>query len=235
MDISKSRLKTGSNGSLHSTYTSYGSHLPPSATVPRGQIPPRRRALRNVSQNSILPPSPGPLAGMLKTTTETGDIRIFSIPPSVTPASYHQFPRSRTDVLDGTTPPRYTPKKSDNFYCAEDHRPFRSYRDTTSEIISLYGYDNQAFYMTPGSPILDDNSHRSYSITTSSSRQLPSQKSSGTLQSHSSGGGLQRPRSPFPYPTRLKRPGARPASPALAENGCIDYTRMVELDRVSQV
>lgn len=235
MDVSKSRFKTASNGSLHSTYASYGSHLPPSTSVPRGQKPRQRRALRNASLNSILPPSPGPLTSMLKTTTETGDISVFSIQPSVTPAAYHQHPRARPDMLEGTTPPKYTPRKGENFYYADDHRHFRSYRDTTSEIISLYGYDNQAFYMTPGSPMFDDISHRSYSITTNSSRQLPSQKSSGTLQSQSSRSGLQRPRSPFPYPTRLKRPGVRPASPALAENGCIDYSRMIELDRVSQV
>ncbi|KID66457.1 hypothetical protein MAN_04738, partial [Metarhizium hybridum] len=234
MDVSKSRFKTTSNGSLHSTYASYGSHLPPSTSVPRGQKPHQRRALRNASLNSILPPSPGPLTSMLKTTTETGDISVFSIQPSVTPAAYHQHPRARPDMLEGTTPPKYTPRKGENFYYADDHRHFRSYRDTTSEIISLYGYDNQAFYMTPGSPMFDDISHRSYSITTNSSRQLPSQKSSGTLQSQSSRSGLQRPRSPFPYPTRLKRPGVRPASPALAENGCIDYSRMIELDRVSQ-
>ena len=46
---------------------------------------------------------------------------------------------------------------------------------------------------------------------------------------------MQRPRSPFPYPTRLKRPGVRPASPALTENGSVDYSRMVEIDRVSHV
>ncbi|KHN96426.1 uncharacterized protein MAM_05715 [Metarhizium album ARSEF 1941] len=234
MDVLKPRFKTASNGSLHSTYTSYGSHFPPSTGVPRGQFPHRRRALRNASHNSILPPSPGPLTSMLKTTTETGDISIFSIQPPVTPAAYHQYPRARPDILDGAPPAKYTPKKGENFYYADDHRHFRSYRDTASEIISLYGYDSQPFYMTPGSPMFDDISHRSYSITTNSSRQLPSQKSSGTLQSQSSRSGLQRPRSPFPYPTRLKRPGVRPASPAVAENGCIDYNRMIELDRVSQ-
>lgn len=45
----------------------------------------------------------------------------------------------------------------------------------------------------------------------------------------------QRPRSPFPYPTRLKRPGVRPASPALTDTGAVDYSKMVEIDRVSHV
>ncbi|KAK1981443.1 hypothetical protein LZ30DRAFT_83437 [Colletotrichum cereale] len=53
------------------------------------------------------------------------------------------------------------------------------------------------------------------------------------MQSQLSSGILQRPRSPFPYPTRLKRPGVRPSSPALTENGLVDYSRMVEIDRIS--
>lgn len=236
MDMTKCRLKTTSNGSLHSTYTAYGSHLPSASVGSRGQIPAQRRPLRSISQNSTLPPSPGPLLSMLKTTTEMGDVGAFPIRQRpVTPTAYHQLPRSRPELVAATPPPRYTPKRSDNLYYADDHKPFRSYRDTTSEIISLYAYDNQPSYFGSGSPMLDDSCHRSYSITTNSSRHLPSQKSSAIMQSHSSGGEVQRPRSPFPYPTRLKRPGVRPASPAVAGNGCVDYSRMVELDRVSQV
>lgn len=233
--MAKCRLKTTSNGSLHSTYTAYGSHLPSSSVGSRGQVPAQRRPLRSISQNSTLPPSPGPLLSMLKTTTEMGDVGAFPIRQRpVTPTAYHQLPRSRPELVAATPPPRYTPKRSDALYYADDHKPFRSYRDTTSEIISLYAYDNQPFYFGSGSPMLDDSCHRSYSITTNSSRHLPSQKSSAIMQSHSSGGEVQRPRSPFPYPTRLKRPGVRPASPAVAGNGCVDYSRMVELDRVSQ-
>ena len=131
----------------------------------------------------------------------------------VTPTSFHQLPRSRSDLVAATPPPKYTPKRNENYYYADDGRPFRSYRDTTSEIISLYAY----------------------SITSNSSRCLPSHKASAIVQSHSTGGQLQRPRSPFPYPTRLKRPGVRSASPAVTDNGCVDYSRMIELDRVSQV
>lgn len=42
---------------------------------------------------------------------------------------------------------------------------------------------------------------------------------------------LARPRSPYPYHTRLKRPGVRPSSPALTSDGIIDYSRMVEVER----
>ncbi|KAG6164628.1 hypothetical protein E4U11_001043 [Claviceps purpurea] len=240
MDMAKQRLGTPSNGSLHGTFTTYGSHLPSASTGPRSQGPTQRRPLRSISQNSSLPPSPGLLVSMLKTTTEMGDVRTFPMQGQqqqhhpVTPTAYHQLPRSRPDLV-AATPSKYMPnKRAENYYCAEDGRPFRSYRDTTSEIISLYAYDSQPPYFDSGSPMLDDASHRSYSITTNSSRCLPSHKGSAIIQSHSSGGELQRPRSPFPYPARLKRPGIRSASPAVANNGCIEYSRMIELDRASQ-
>lgn len=236
MDMAKGRFRTPSNGSLHSTCTKYGSHLPSAQVGSRGQNPAQRRPLRSISQNSSLPPSPGLLVSMLKTTTEMGDVRTFPMQQRpVTPTAYHQLPRSRPELVAATPPPNYTPKRSENYYYADDPRPFRSYRDTTSEIISLYAYDNQPSYFGSASPMLDDACHRSYSIATNSSRRLPSSKTSAIMQSHSSGGELQRPRSPFPYPTRLKRPGVRPASPAVADNGCVDYSRMIGLDRVSQV
>ncbi|KAG6037311.1 hypothetical protein E4U41_005183 [Claviceps citrina] len=236
MDMAKRRVRTPSNGSLHSTYTTYGSHLPSASVGSRGQVSAQRRPLRSISQNSTLPPSPGLLVNMLKTTTEMGDVATFPLQQQqqpVTPTAYHQFPRSRSDLV-AATPPKYTPKRNENYYYAADGRPFRSYRDTTSEIISLYAYDNQPSYYGSGSPVLDDGCQRSYSITTNSSRCMPSHKTPAIVQSHSSGGELQRPRSPFPYPTRLKRPGVRSASPAVADNGCVDYSRMIELDRVSQ-
>ncbi|KAG5983721.1 hypothetical protein E4U55_007402 [Claviceps digitariae] len=236
IDMSKRRLGTPSNGSLHSTFTTYGSHLPSAPAGSRGQSSAQRRPLRSISQNSSLPPSPGLLVSMLKTATEMGDVGTFPMQKQpVTPTAYHhQLPRSRPDLVAATPPPKYTPKRNENYYYAEDGRPFRSYRDTTSEIISLYAYDNQPSYFGSGSPMLDDSCHRSYSITSNSSRCLPSRKASAILQSHSSGGEVQRPRSPFPYPTRLKRPGVRSASPAVTDNGCVDYSRMIELDRVSQ-
>ncbi|KAG6042170.1 hypothetical protein E4U39_006178 [Claviceps sp. Clav50 group G5] len=240
MDMAKQRLGTPSNGSLHGTFATYGSHLPSASTGPRSQASTQRRPLRSISQNTSLPPSPGLLVSMLKTTTEMGDVRTFPMQSQqqqhhpVTPTAYHQLPRSRPDLV-AATPSKYIPnKRAENYYYTEDGRPFRSYRDTTSEIISLYAYDSQPPYFDSGSPMMDDTSHRSYSITTNSSRCLPSHKGSAIIQSHSSGGELQRPRSPFPYPARLKRPGIRSASPAIANNGCIEYSRMIELDRASQ-
>ncbi|KAL3306641.1 hypothetical protein RB213_010774 [Colletotrichum asianum] len=109
---------------------------------------------------------------MLKTTTETGDIGIFTIKPIAPAATIHHCARSR--------------------------------------------------------PSIDASS-----IFRSESRSSIRTESKISRRSPLGSGNLQRPRSPFPYPTRLKRPGVRPSSPAVTENGRVDYSRMVELDRIS--
>ena len=186
---------------------------------------------RGAKENRVLLASPGPLASMLKTSTETGDIGIFSIGPAypsgLPPCRTAQhsggshFSRAMdTDGLDPTA--------------SHDHRQcLPSYRDTASEIMSMYGSDSQRSVSSSLSPALDDGGQRSYSMTSYGSRQAPNPKSGGPWIGPTSTSLLQRPRSPFPYPARLKRPGMRPASPALTKSGGVDYTRMVEIDRAS--
>lgn len=197
--------------------------------------PAQRHPLRRVNESPALLRSPGPLESMLKTTTETGDIGIFSIRPNSSALFDRPHrPRSHPRDVDLLLPARSS--YDENYYHhSDDHKRLRPYCDTTSEIISLYGSESQHTALSSVSPASLEDDPRSYSMTTTSSKRIPSQKSTGTLQSQSSGSGFQRPRSPFPYPTRLKRPGVRPASPALRDNGDIDYSRMVELERFSQV
>lgn len=202
---------------------------------PNPRPPAQRHPLRRVNQNSALLRSPGPLESMLKTTTETGDIGIFSIRPNSSSAPFDRPNRSMSHPrdVDLLLPARSSGYDENYYYHPDDHKRLRPYRDTASEIISLYGSESQHTQLSSPASLEDDP--RSYSMTTTSSKRIPSQKSTGTLQSQSSGSGFQRPRSPFPYPTRLKRPGVRPASPALRDNGDVDYSRMVELERFSQV
>ncbi|KAK8089750.1 hypothetical protein PG997_004711 [Apiospora hydei] len=207
--------RTASHGTLRSSYASHARPL--------------HKPLRSVNENSALLPR----QSMLKTTTETGDIGIFSIKPVKTStritavSPHHGLRGSKTQNI---LPLR---RSVDDFRWRHDrHRPPSS-RDTTSEIISMYGSNSQSSANSVLSHSIDDPSQRSYSMTTVGSRHLSHNKSSNTLQSHYSSGTLQRPRSPFPYPTRLKRPGARPASPAVTESGVVDYSRMVEIDRIS--
>ncbi|KAK0673246.1 hypothetical protein QBC41DRAFT_298743 [Cercophora samala] len=194
-----------------------------------------RQQLRSVNENSSLLVSPGPLESMLKTTTETGDIGLFSIRPVRSSGNFHAS-SSRRRPGYGETPLSRRPNGDGirSYSLRDDRRWLPSYRDTTSEIISMYGSDSRRSASSAFTPPCNDMGNRSYSMTTCSSRRPPSQKPSGDMQTQQHEGYLQRPRSPFPYPTRLKRPGVRPASPALTENGAVDYSKMVGIDRVSR-
>ncbi|KAI0482935.1 hypothetical protein GGR56DRAFT_686076 [Xylariaceae sp. FL0804] len=217
--------RSASHGTLRSSYSSHSrSGAAPSPARPL------HKPLRSVNENSVLLPSPGALESMLKTTTETGDIGIFSIRP-VPPS-----PQRRSTFSDVARPPLSSRPSADDLYRRNQSQRPPSARDATSEIVSMYGTESQrsatsTLRLSPTST--GDIGQRSYSMTTCGSRHLSHHKSTNTLQSQASGSQLQRPRSPFPYPTRLKRLGVRPASPAWTENGRVDYSRMVEIDRIS--
>ncbi|KAI0200157.1 hypothetical protein F4808DRAFT_470597 [Astrocystis sublimbata] len=217
--------RSASHGTLRSSCSSHGgSGVAPS---PARSF---HKPLRSVNENAILLHSPGALESMLKTTTETGDIGIFTIKP-VPPS-----PLAPRNSISGVGPPRPKPQRSvDSLYRQNLSMQPLSHRDATSEVLSVYGSESIKSVRSAFSPTsTEDLAQRSYSITTCGSRHLSHYKSTNTLQSQASGSSnLQRPRSPFPYPTRLKRPGFRPASPAVTENGQVDYSRMVEIDRVS--
>ncbi|KAI0430567.1 hypothetical protein F5Y09DRAFT_355850 [Xylaria sp. FL1042] len=217
--------RSASHGTLRSSYSSHGG---PSLGPP--PFRPLHKPLRSVHENSVLLHSPGALESMLKTTTETGDIGIFTIKP-IPPS-----PLVPRDTLSEAGRPYPRPRRSvDNLYRQNPAVRPPSHRDATSEVFSVYGSDSLKSGTSTLSPnSTEDAGQRSYSMTTCGSRHLSHHRSTNTLQSQASGGShLQRPRSPFPYPTRLKRPGVRPASPAVTENGQIDYSRMVEINRIS--
>ncbi|KAJ2986687.1 hypothetical protein NUW58_g4908 [Xylaria curta] len=217
--------RSASHGTLRSSYSSHGG--PGVGPTP---FRPLHKPLRSVNENSVLLHSPGALESMLKTTTETGDIGIFTIRP-VPPS-----PLRPRDTISEVGHLRPRPRRSiDSLYRQNLGMRPPSHRDAISEVFSVYGSESLKSGTSTVSPnSTDDPGQRSYSMTTCGSRHLSHHKSTNTLQSQASGGSnLQRPRSPFPYPTRLKRPGVRPASPAVTENGQIDYSRMVEIDRVS--
>jgi hypothetical protein len=196
------------------------------------------KPLSRVNENSALLPSSGALGGMLKTTTETGDIGLYSI--NSVPSTAFCLPSKsrgpavrRYPALPHLRPPQ---SSTDGFSRLDSYKRMHpSNRDTTSEIISMYGSTSQSSVTSTRVTSSDEHRQRSQSMTTVGSRHLSHNKSNATLQSQASSGPLQRPRSPFPYPTRLRRPGARPVSPAVTEAGIVDYSRMVEIDRISLV
>lgn len=70
--------------------------------------------------------------------------------------------------------------------------------------------------LPPPAPFFRENGTRSYSLSNTSHRPggLANYRSASSLRSHEP---YPRPRSPYRYPTRLKRPGYRPASPAMSD------------------
>jgi hypothetical protein len=115
-----------------------------------------------------------------------------------------------------------------------EKRNVRSHRDTTSEIISLYAASNPQAYLHVASTGPTDAS-RAYSMSAAYARQTSSQRPPPSMQKSASAGGLQRSRSPAPYPARLRRPGVQALSPAVTEDRVVDCARLADVHRSSQV
>jgi hypothetical protein len=186
------------------------------------------------SEESRAPPTiPRAFEAMLKTRTETGDIGLFSFKPSRVPQ-----PLNTPRRIGGTYGDSLS-QKSRNFqpYGAtgvDDRRRLPSYaRDASSEVISMYETASQK----SSNQMFDDPDYRSHSMTQAySTYSLSNHRSYASLRSQPEGNALfQRPRSPFAYPTRLKRPGFRPSSPAQADGGGVDYSRRAEIERIPHV
>ncbi|KLU83568.1 hypothetical protein MAPG_02622 [Magnaporthiopsis poae ATCC 64411] len=233
MENPRTTRPAASNGSLNAAYNAQ-------ARLGSLSSAGSRRHLHSVHENAALLPSPGPLESMLKTTTETGDIGVFSIRPIASSSTFNHLPRERSAYWDDTPRPRRRSESGDSrrhapprTHVQDDRRRLPSYQDAASDIISMYEPETQqpAHSLLP--PPFDDQGLRSYSMTSYGSKTY-SQRAPAR---HHHGGTmppfLQRPRSPYPYPTRLKRPGVRPSSPALTVNGNVDYSRMIGIDRVS--
>ncbi|CAG8976057.1 hypothetical protein HYALB_00010339, partial [Hymenoscyphus albidus] len=184
-----------------------------------------RNGTRRGEENRSPANLPKAFEGMLKTTTETGDIGMFSIKPSRVPPPINSPRRLGSYKENGPPKQQFHPY---GVPAVDDRRRLPSYaRDATSELISMYQSPSQK-----SSRRFDDNDYRSYSMTQTTSYTLSNHRSYASLRSQPEGPSmLQRPRSPFAYPTRLKRPGFRPSSPALTDGGGVDYRRRAEIDR----
>jgi hypothetical protein len=181
----------------------------------------------SADENRSPPAIPRAFESMLKTTTETGDIGVFSIKPSRLPQSFNTLRRIGGSYRDSELQkPLQSPPHGISM--RDDRKRLPSHRtDASSEV--LYETASQKSI----SRLFDDLDHRSFSMNqTYSSYTLSNHRSYASLRSQpDSSALLQRPRSPFAYPTRLKRPGFHPSSPALTNGGGVDYTRRAEIER----
>ncbi|MCJ1397417.1 hypothetical protein MMC11_000610 [Xylographa trunciseda] len=161
--------------------------------------------------------APSSIQSMLKNTTETGDIGTFSINPSSI-----AYPLSRASSRSSSLPyfPGGLPQHQLNQLVGNGHQRHRRvvnsrqnslqslHGTTTSSIISMYRTESRNSFR-PHTSHAQQVDQRALSMSQSS--QL-----SYNLSNHRPNG-VFRPRSPFAYPTRLKRPGYRPSSPALMD------------------
>ncbi|QSZ30020.1 hypothetical protein DSL72_004538 [Monilinia vaccinii-corymbosi] len=194
-------------------------------------------SIRSFNDNNALSPLPKGFGSMLKTTTETGDIGLFSIKPSRLPPNFNTLPRRTHGGAyreNGQRPrPNFQPY---DVPAVDDRRRLPSYKRKGSSGVQST-YDSSSIKSVNSSNRgFEDPDYRSYSMTqtaSQSSYNLSHQRSYASLRSQQDGTALvQRPRSPFAYPTRLRRPGFRPSSPALTDGGGIDYSRRAEIDRI---
>jgi hypothetical protein len=198
---------------------------------------------RKPDENRSASTLPKAFESMLKTTTETGDIGMFSIKPSRVPQS-SSTPRRPVGNFNDNGLQR--PKPAFQPYgvpIVDDRRRLPSYaRDAASDVLSMYETASQK----SANRIFEEPDYRSYSLTQTSysSYTLSNHRSYTSLRGqpernagapNGAVGLLQRPRSPFAYPTRLKRPGFRPSSPALTDGGLVDYSRRAEIERYPYV
>ncbi|KAK2610866.1 hypothetical protein N8I77_004259 [Diaporthe amygdali] len=224
--------RSASHGALSNSYVVQGQ-----AGSDSGHYLPPFRPLRSIREHTFLDPAAS-AEGMLRKTTETGNIGIFSI--NVTRSNDQLFRRpnglrARASLNDLHRPPRPFSRSSDRLAGRDDRKQLPSYRDSTSEIISMYGSENHSSKSVSSSLTTpcDEYGPRSYSMTSCGPRGCFIPRYNGSQHSQEYPGRIQRPRSPYPYPTRLPRHDVRPASPALTISGDVDYSRMVAIDRVS--
>lgn len=174
-----------------------------------GRLRPNGNEIPSITQK------PSSIQSMLKNTTETGDSGQYSIRPNRVPTAIPRpSPASSSKAQNTFSKLRqpgpyynghsgynghHSPMPSPNGSGSSRHgqRPFRGPQRAPSF------EDYQTFSTT-------HSSYTSHSLTNRHPYAHGHYQGRTDLQS-------TRPRSPFAYPTRLKRPGYRPSSPALSE------------------
>jgi hypothetical protein len=170
---------------------------------------------------------------MLKSSTELGNDALFN-PPSRFGAA-HNRPQNRRSGTSSrmSTGSGHSSSKRTSTQHGSSHQAWpsvssagrrRSINSNISNLAVPHYLDalppslanSSDSGMPPPAPYFRDGAGRSHSLTTASqsSMGLTNYRSLTSLRSNEP---IQRPRSPYRYPTRLKRPGYRPSSPALSD------------------
>ena len=181
-------------------------------------IPPSKAP--SIRALSGYPQTPSSIQSMLKNTTETGDVGQFSIKPARIPSMIHRAPKS-----PGTTQPIPTKRRHDrgpSYERTDGHqKSMHPHGSNASMDSASYHSPQQSSYRgAQRRSAGEEEDERAYSMTQSSitSQSFSNRPSPSAFQLHDPMDFRDvRPRSPLAYPTRLKRPGYRPSSPALSD------------------
>ena len=165
-------------------------------------------------------PSPSSIQNMLRNTTETGDIgQLHARTVHRSPSAFQADARARQPASSRLD--RHGGMSKDMHEHADTRARGRSeaaHDASDADKSSLSSQNGMRRQHPMAGPSLEE--YRSWSMTQSSyvSHSLASRDPYAYQSHHSRGTGPRgRPRSPFAYPTRLKRPGYRPSSPALSD------------------
>lgn len=168
-------------------------------------------------------PPPSSLQGMLKNTTETGDVGQFPTKPTRIPYPTAHRVSQRRKVADTRASPRFTTQTSvqrrpeqhrEGEHAREEYVQFWPYAGTpASSVISLYQGESQKSSYSPSRSANQDYHSRPMTQSSRTSYKVSDHRSLARLRAHRE---LLTP-SPLAYPTRLKRPGYRPSSPATCD------------------
>ena len=171
---------------------------------------------------------PSSINSMLRNTTETGDIGVFTMKQKRVPYPLGRTPSGASRMVHREIdyPERRARTLQISHHGADGIRndSLRSYQDTTtSSVISLYQSESQKSRRPRMQPryLENDDGH----LFSTSQSSLTSYK-----LSHYHSYASLRSQTPLPYPTRLKRPGYRPSSPALSNFQGTDTRTNVGLD-----
>lgn len=193
----------------------------------------------------FLPNTAGVLS-MLKTTTETGDLGVLASRRKGLPKIKHGMPHPPTNALaPSRTSSHYSRagsvrSKASSSHSQRDQNTPRPWpHDQWHQADSLrYPAKRDARTVHSSNSMTSttdrfDLEPRSYSLTASAPpRRRPSNPM--PLRHGQSNVPFQpRPRSPFLYPTRSRRPGYRPSSPAMSDTYVGAYNRTVTLGRTN--
>ena len=160
----------------------------------------------NMEMHSELQSAPSSISSMLRNTTETGDIGHFSIKPTPTRGNKQNTPGFLSTEPDVPHHQLGSREKKGNQELVPVGSLPRSSRRAASSPMSFHQSENGRPFQHGRRHVSDADSHPSDVLKTSSNDH--------SMSHHRSYADL-RSQPLFSYPTRLKRPGYRPSSPAL--------------------